>query len=61
MMEKKMTYEKAMRELQQTVAQLESDTTDMDKAFELYEKGVKLAKFCENYLTEKEKGLKEAE
>ncbi len=61
MMEKKMTYEKAMRELEQTVAQLESDTTDMDKAFELYEKGVKLAKFCENYLTEKEKGLKEAE
>ena len=60
-MEKKMTYEKAMRELEQTVAQLESDTTDMDKAFELYEKGVKLAKFCENYLTEKEKGLKEAE
>lgn len=61
MMEKKMTYEKAMCELEQTVAQLESDTTDMDKAFELYEKGVKLAKFCENYLTEKEKGLKEAE
>ena len=61
MMEKKMTYEKAMRELEQTVAQLESDTTDMDKAFELYEKGVKLAKFCEDYLTEKEKGLKEAE
>ena len=60
-MEKKMTYEKAMCELEQTVAQLESDTTDMDKAFELYEKGVKLAKFCENYLTEKEKGLKEAE
>ncbi|MBQ6379990.1 MAG: exodeoxyribonuclease VII small subunit [Clostridia bacterium] len=58
-MEQKLTYEQAMKELEQTVALLENSDTDMDKAFELYEKGVKLAKFCEEYLSEKEKSLKE--
>ena len=57
----KLTYEQAMKELEQTVALLESGETDMDKAFELYEKGVKLAKYCEDYLNEKEKMLKNAE
>ena len=58
-MEQKLTYEQAMKELEQTVALLENSDTDMDKSFELYEKGVKLAKFCEEYLSEKEKSLKE--
>lgn len=55
MAEKKMTYEQAMKELEATVAQLESGNVEMDKAFELYEKGLKLTKFCEAYLNEKEK------
>ena len=58
-MEEKMTYEQAMKALEETVAQLENSNTDMDKAFELYEKGVALAKFCEDYLSEKEKSLEE--
>lgn len=57
-MEQKLTYEQAMNELEQTITQLEKGETDMDKAFELYEKGVKLAKYCEEYLSEKEKSLK---
>ena len=57
-MKKDLTYEQAMQELEKTVSLLESGNTDMDKAFELYEKGVKLAKFCEDYLSEKEKSLK---
>jgi len=54
-----MTYEQAMKALEETVAQLENSNTDMDKAFELYEKGVALAKYCEDYLSEKEKSLEE--
>ena len=57
-MEQKMTYEQAMKELEKTVAELESGNVDMDKSFALYEKGVKLAKYCEDYLSEKEKNLK---
>ena len=53
-----MTYEQAMKELEKTVAELESGNVDMDKSFALYEKGVKLAKYCEDYLSEKEKSLK---
>ena len=34
-MEQKLTYEQAMKELEQTVALLENSDTDMDKAFEL--------------------------
>ena len=61
MAEKKMTYEQAMKELEATVAQLESGKADMDTAFELYEKGLKLTKFCEEYLDEKEKLFKAEE
>ncbi len=57
-MDNKMTYEQAMKELEQTVKMLENPETDIDKAFELYEKGIKLSKFCEDYLDKKEKKLK---
>ena len=57
-MAEKLTYEQAMKELEKTVDMLESGSADMDASFALYEKGVKLAKFCEDYLTEKENSLK---
>ena len=60
-MEEKMTYEQAIKALEETVAKLEKNDTDMDTAFALYEKGVALAKFCEDYLTQKEKSLEESE
>ena len=56
--EKKMTFEEAMRRLEGVVAALESDNLEMDKAFELYEQGIKLTKFCEAYLDQKQKLLK---
>lgn len=57
-MDKKMTYEQAMKELEEIVKKLENPETDIDNAFELYEKGIKLSKFCEDYLGEKEEKLK---
>ena len=57
-MNEKMSYEQAMKELEKTVSLLEDGNVDMDQAFELYEKGVKLAKYCEDYLNEKEKSVK---
>ena len=58
MAKQEMTYEQAMQALEQTVAQLESGSADMDEAFALYEKGIELVKYCENYLNEKQKLLK---
>ena len=55
--EKKMTFEEAMRQLECVVAELESENLEMDKAFALYEKGIKLARFCEEYLDKKQKLL----
>ena len=57
-MDKNMTYEEAMKELEGIVKQLENPDTGIDKAFELYEKGIELSKFCEDYLDKKEQKLK---
>lgn len=56
-MDKNMTYEQAIKELEEIVKKLENPQTQIDKAFELYETGLKLSKFCEDYLSEKEKLL----
>lgn len=56
-MDKNMTYEQAIKELEEIVKKLENPQTQIDKAFELYETGLKLSKFCEEYLSEKEKLL----
>lgn len=61
MEEKKMSFEQAMEELEKTVAELESGNVDMDKAFKLYEKGIKLTKFCEDYLDSKQKLISKEE
>lgn len=57
-MDKKLTYEQAMEELEKTVDKLENGDTSMDEAFELYEQGIKLSKFCQDYLKEKEEKIK---
>ena len=57
-MDKNITYEQAIKELEETVKQLENPETGIDKAFELYEKGIELSKFCEDYLDKKEQKLK---
>lgn len=60
-MEDKMTYEEAMKKLESVTDKLESGNTSMDEAFSLYEEGLKLTKFCEDYLSEKEKIVKNSE
>ncbi len=42
-----MTFEQAMRELEQVVAQLDQGDVELDKSIELYERGAKLKARCE--------------
>ncbi len=48
----KMTFEQAMAELEQIVAQLERGQADLDASIAAYERGVALKKFCEARLKE---------
>lgn len=57
-MDKNIKYEDAIKELEDIVNKLENPETGIDKAFELYEKGIELSKFCEDYLDKKEQKLK---
>lgn len=43
----KMTFEQAMRELEQVVAQLDQGDVELDKSIELFERGAKLKARCE--------------
>lgn len=40
------TYESASKKLEQIAIQLENGEVSLDKAIELFEKGVELSKFC---------------
>ncbi len=50
----KMTYESAMKQLEEIVLKLEDGQLSLDEAVKLFEKGAKLSAFCD-------KALKEAE
>lgn len=45
-----MTFEEALKELEETVKKLESGETDLEEAMELFEKGVTLTKNCRKLL-----------
>jgi len=51
----KKTFEKAMMALEQIVKELEAGELPLEKAFEKFEEGVKLSKFCSEKLNETEK------
>lgn len=51
----KKTFEKAMMALEQIVKELETGDLPLEKAFEKFEEGVKLSKFCSEKLNETEK------
>jgi exodeoxyribonuclease VII small subunit len=51
----KKTFEKAMMALEQIVKELETGELPLEKAFEKFEEGVKLSKFCSEKLNETEK------
>ena len=50
----KMTYESAMKQLEESVLKLEVGNLSLDESVKLFEKGAKLSAFCD-------KALKDAE
>lgn len=47
-----MSFEEALRELEQVVGQLESGQVDLEKSISLYERGALLKKHCEAKLAQ---------
>ena len=54
-MAKKKTFEKAMEQLEQVVADLETGDIPLDKALQKFEEGMALSKYCADRLDETEK------
>ncbi|MBE6811898.1 MAG: exodeoxyribonuclease VII small subunit [Ruminococcaceae bacterium] len=50
----KMTYESAIRQLEEIVLKLENGNLSLDEAVKLFEKGAKLSSFCDKTLKEAE-------
>ncbi|MBP3329411.1 MAG: exodeoxyribonuclease VII small subunit [Clostridia bacterium] len=55
----KMTYEEALKKLEEIVKSLEEGSLPLDKSMELFEEGTKLSAFCEKCLNEAEQKIKE--
>ncbi len=53
----KQTFEKAMKELEQIVLELESGELPLEKAMKKFEDGMKLSKFCTEKLDQTEKKI----
>ncbi|MCQ2238299.1 MAG: exodeoxyribonuclease VII small subunit [Bacteroidaceae bacterium] len=58
MMEKKLTYTQAMKELEQIVAQLEDNSLDIDQLSEKVKKAQQLIAFCRERLTQTDEEVK---
>ena len=53
----KQTFEKAMKQLEQIVQDLETGDLSLEKAIKKFEEGVQLSKFCSEQLDETEKKI----
>ncbi len=53
----KLTFEKAMKKLEQIVRELESGDQPLEKAIKKFEEGVQLSKFCSEKLDETEQRI----
>ena len=53
----KQTFEKAMKQLEQIVQDLETGDLLLEKAIKKFEEGVQLSKFCSEQLDETEKKI----
>ncbi len=53
----KLTFEEAMKQLEQIVQELESGDLPLEKAILKYEEGVRLSRFCSEKLDETEKRI----
>jgi exodeoxyribonuclease VII small subunit len=51
----KLTFEKAMKQLEEIVKELETDTSSLERSIELFEEGMRLSRFCAQKLDETEK------
>lgn len=56
-MEEKLTYESAMQELEKTVNMLEDGKLPLEKSLALFERGTRLASFCNECLNNAEKKI----
>ncbi len=52
---KNITFEKALKTLEESVGQLESGELSLEKALDVFEKGVKMSRICTHKLDEAEK------
>ena len=53
----KLTFEKAIKKLEQIVQELESGDQPLEKAMKRFEEGVQLSKYCSEKLDETEKKI----
>lgn len=53
----KQTFEKAMKQLEQIVQELESSDLPLEKAIIKFEEGIRLSRFCSEKLDETEKRI----
>ena len=51
MQEKEITFEEALKKLEDAVNKLENGEIQLDEAFKMFEDGIKYAKICENKLS----------
>ena len=56
--DKKATIEELFEEIDKTITELEKDDLPLDRAFSLYEKGIKLTAECEKEIDTVEKKVK---
>ncbi|ALV23070.1 hypothetical protein ASO20_00035 [Mycoplasma sp. (ex Biomphalaria glabrata)] len=54
----KLTYEKAIKRLEEITKYLSNEGTELEKALDLYKEGLELSHYCETKLTSVEKELK---
>ncbi|MCL4676465.1 MAG: exodeoxyribonuclease VII small subunit [Pararhodobacter sp.] len=47
-----MSFEEALKELEQVVGQLESGTVELEKSIDIYDRGAQLKKHCESKLSQ---------
>lgn len=52
-----LTFEKAVKRLEEIVEELENSDLDIDKSLKTFEEGVKLSRFCTKKLDEAEKKI----
>lgn len=56
---KKISFESAMKQLDEIVDELESGSLSLDESLQKFEKGVELSRFCKQKLDESELKIKQ--